>query len=184
MRQEYQDKSRIREINLFYLIFWLHCFIILHTRGFKISWYLSASEEICHFGYTNAYHIDTFQKHGNLAVQSQHKASNLHWMDCWHVNRWKEDIDRNGWIKKQATMLFYSKISKQKLQTLNWLSSHKPQPVMSKSPPLWMEPSAAIAQLLTEILENKGFRIYITISINQSSSTAFTDLEIWMHIFF
>lgn len=165
------------------MIIWIHCLIILLTWAFKFSWYLFAGEEICYFGYINAYHIDTFQKHGNLTVQSQHKTSYLYWMNCWHANRWKEDIDWNGWIKKQAQCNFILKF--QNINYKYWTGfRHTSHSQSSKSLTLWMEPSATTAQPLTENLKSKRFKIYFRTSINQSSSTTFTDLKVWMHIFF
>lgn len=92
------------------------------TWAFKFSGYLFAAEERRYFGYISAYHIDTFQKHGNLTAHSQHKTSYLYWMNCWHANRWKEDIDWNVWIEKQAQCFFILKF--QSINYKYWTGFH------------------------------------------------------------
>lgn len=121
MRQEYWDKYTIREINLFYFTFWLHCLIILLAWFFKISQYLSASEEIYWFGYTNVYHIDTFQKHGNRTAHSQHKASYFYWIDWWHDNRWKTQTEVAG-LKSRPRCYFILKF--QNKNSKYWTGFH------------------------------------------------------------
>lgn len=163
------------------MIIWIHCLII----SLELSSFFDTYFQQKKYAILGIWVHTTLIPFRNMAIsQSSHSTKPLICI-AWIVGMPIEERKTNWniWIKKQAQCYFILKF--QNITYKYWTGfHHTSHSKSSKSLTLWMEPSAATAQPLTENLKSKRFKIYFTTSINQSSSATFTDLKVWTHIFF